>query len=758
MKRTGLYATTALLGVLVGAQPSYAQIEEITVTARKTTENLLQIPIAITAITAESLEDKGLEDRRDLTHYTPGFYFPPANNATASRLINTYTIRGLGAVNVFWNGVPLNGGDIPELLDLERVEVLKGPQNAYFGRSTFTGAINFIAKEPGSGGLHGYGEANIGTWGNKAFKAAVEDAIVPGILSARIGGSYRVLGAQYDNYGYGGKLGQQKTLAGTATVVFTPTDHAKLRAYYADWHDDDGPNGIHYGQTPADNNCNGGGVPTGLNYICGAQSKVNPARISQFVAFPPQAIAATAALATTTTVGPNYITYNGLKRDGRVGQIFGDYTFDNNWTASFIGSLMRNTVGQIQDYGNRFYNDNGATYNPSMTTYLLKDQYAEFRITADPKARLRGMLGASYDHATQNIQSVINKTGIISVSFPPTIIYSETAGVFGSVTYDIFDRLSATFEGRWQWDRVGRNTINVVDLSGSTRSFVPRAILEYFLNDEKSVNVFASYSEGTRPGAVNTGFLSLPAYAQAQVATQFSVPATVPEEKLHNYEAGLKGNFLDNRLRVLAGVYYAQDRGAQVPAALFYTNLQGVLAQANVTLGTGATNAWGTEWEFSLAPTEHLNIDGTFAWNHTKILTTACAVCRIITGNINPVGHSIARYPITSGTLGATYKWNAFSTSGGTDVEAYVRADAYYHGKDYADQTNLVWLKPYVITNLRIGLETGRYKFEVYGLNIFNNRIPQDIGQTPDQITGAQTISLTPQLKTTVGGKLNVKF
>ena len=141
----------------------------------------------------------------------------------------------------------------------------------------------------------------------------------------------------------------------------------------------------------------------------------------------------------------------------------------------------------------------------------------------------------------------------------------------------------------------------------ASENFVPRAILEYSLNDDKSMNLFASYSEGTRPGAVNTGFLSLPAYAQAQVAAQFSVPATVPEEKLHNYELGLKGDFFDHTLRILSDVYYAQDRGAQVAAALFYTNLQGVLAQANVTVGTGATNAWGTEWEFTWAPTEHLN-------------------------------------------------------------------------------------------------------------------------------------------------------
>ena len=67
MKRSGFYLTTALVaGVFFGAQPSYAQIEEITVTARKTSENLLQSPIAITAITAESLEDKGLEDRREV--------------------------------------------------------------------------------------------------------------------------------------------------------------------------------------------------------------------------------------------------------------------------------------------------------------------------------------------------------------------------------------------------------------------------------------------------------------------------------------------------------------------------------------------------------------------------------------------------------------------------------------------------------------------------------------------------------------------
>ena len=728
---------------------SHGVLEEITVTARKRDESIIEAPLSITALTSESLELKGIEDRRDLNRFTPGFKAAPQNTSGATRLINAYFMRGLGTVNLFWNGVPLNGGDIPELLDVQRVEVLRGPQTAYFGRSTFSGAINFIGQRP-SEERGGYAEFDFASYGTKNVKAGLGGALVPGKLSGRFSADYRELGPQYDNYGYGGKLGRQETTAASGSLLFTPTESLSAWLYLANWREKDGPNAISYLQS-TDYTCNAGVAPLNVpNYFCGEISRPRADRISQLPVFPAAAIDAITAIATTNTVDRNFITFNGMKRVGQLAQLFVDVDLPRDFKLSVSGSWMKNEAGQIFDYGNRFYN-NPATYNPSITTYLFKDKYAEVRLASNQDARLRGMIGVSYVDSAQTIQSVINKSGVISVSFVPTILYSKTLGFFGSVSYDFTDALTATIEGRQQKDTVGRETIGVSDLSGDTNSFVPRVILEYKIRE--GLNTFASYSEGSRPGALNTGFLALPAYAQAQVVAQYNVPRVVPEEKLKNYELGVKGNFLDERLRLLASIYYAKWTDRQIGAALFYTNLAGVLAQANVTLGAGAVDAKGAELEMLWAATENLTVDATYAYNWTSIVNTSCAACRLINGNLNPTGTRFARFPDQTASAGLTYRHAAFG-----DMKAFYRIDANYQGKEYADETNVVWLSPYIMSNARIGLESDKYRFELYGLNIFANMVPQSIAQTSDQITGRNTLTTTPPLKRTFGLKASVKF
>src|SRR5439155_26384887 len=116
-------------------------LEEITVTARRVEENLMQVPLSITAVTAASIESAGIKDARDIAAYTPGLFisYSIAFQASARNLFfrGDSVDRGL----IFIDGAPYGGQANPDLNSLERVEVLVGPQSAYFGRSTFTGAI-----------------------------------------------------------------------------------------------------------------------------------------------------------------------------------------------------------------------------------------------------------------------------------------------------------------------------------------------------------------------------------------------------------------------------------------------------------------------------------------------------------------------------------------------------------------------------------------------------------------------------------------
>ena len=97
---------------------------------------------------------------------------------------------------------------------------------------------------------------------------------------------------------------------------------------------------------------------------------------------------------------------------------------------------------------------------------------------------------------------------------------------------------------------------------------------------QEDAQAYVSFSMGTLPSQLNTGFTSLPAAAQAQVVASTPVPAIVPENKLYNYELGVKGNFLDGKLQVLSDVYYAKWKDRTISAQLLYTNAGGVLALA----------------------------------------------------------------------------------------------------------------------------------------------------------------------------------
>ena len=170
--RAFLLATAGLtaLGVTATAQAQDAartaeveavSIDEIIVTARKREEKLIDVPISITAVTAEQLDRANVDDIADLAQQTPGLSFRQGFGRTGAGQGNDGpsrpSIRGmsniLGAANAsfFVDGIYVSGNINSYQLDnLERIEVIKGPQSALFGRQTFAGAVNYVTRRPGN--------------------------------------------------------------------------------------------------------------------------------------------------------------------------------------------------------------------------------------------------------------------------------------------------------------------------------------------------------------------------------------------------------------------------------------------------------------------------------------------------------------------------------------------------------------------------------------------------------------------------------
>ena len=174
---------TSLLALFAMA-PAYgedaAALEEIVVTAQKREQNLAEVPVAITAFTSESLLESGLDDARDLAVFTPGFF-----GAATNSFLETFSIRGISTTDLGFGGDPSvaiykdhvyqgrTGSSLGHFYDMERVEVLKGPQGLLFGRNAGAGTIHLITAKPDPQATGGYAHAGAGERGVIEFDGAI---------------------------------------------------------------------------------------------------------------------------------------------------------------------------------------------------------------------------------------------------------------------------------------------------------------------------------------------------------------------------------------------------------------------------------------------------------------------------------------------------------------------------------------------------------------------------------------------------------
>ena len=217
-------------------------LEEIIVTSRKRAERLQDVPISISTFSAADLEAKSLTSLKELGQFTPNFSF--FNHSSRGRSAGMLFIRGVGQTDprIFWDpGVGLyvdgvfmgrmNGIDI-DLMALERVEILRGPQGTLFGKNTIGGAVNVVTAKP-TDEFSGTAEITTGRYSRVDGKASINVPIVPGKLAAKFAGATR------NRDGYGTRLdfftgekvdeeGDEDSLSGRAIFNWTPSENVDV--------------------------------------------------------------------------------------------------------------------------------------------------------------------------------------------------------------------------------------------------------------------------------------------------------------------------------------------------------------------------------------------------------------------------------------------------------------------------------------------------------------------------------------------------
>ena len=553
------------LGASASAAGEAAALEEVTVTARKFSEPLQEVPLTITAFSARQLEERGVRSVNDLAAQTPGLTFTSATDRSSG----SFQIRGMSQVSgtgdtsrdiasVFIDGV-YYAGAAPGLTfsDLERVEVVKGPQSAFFGRATFGGAINFITRTPGDT-VKGGVTARYGQFKDQALSLSLEGPLLEHKLAARLTGSHSDFGGQYTNALGGGDLGAQREDFGALSLAFTPTEslRGRVRVSYTSQHD--GAPDVQLVDRVPQHNCGPfGGVNRGgpATLYCGEV---------RFTGTP--------ALNPDLPVGGRGkwgFDRPGLARTYRTATLNLDWTLPANYTLSLLSGYQKEDSETIADF-ERTSQD--VWWSDSVRRQ--KAHSTELRLSSSADDRLRWLLGlydlkqdyfttGNFMVGTQNIFSVLFPAvfppGTV-VAGPPVDRVIKNRAAFASVSYRLNDALSLALEGRYQKDTVSTAQPAGPAQEFDTRKFLPRFIVDWRLNP--NVKVYANWAKGDQPTQGNALVAQLSDANQARAAA-LGLFVVVPEATVSNIELGTKTTWRDGRITANAALYYLKWKGKQ---------------------------------------------------------------------------------------------------------------------------------------------------------------------------------------------------
>lgn len=612
-----LFASTAILaatssaamaqqaGTQVGAQmPGAAAnaeqdvgLADIVVTAQRRSENLQRAAIAVSAISGDALVSTGISDTASLGRVVPSLVVAPTGGSATS-----FYIRGVGTLqgNAFGeNPIAFNYGGVyvarpsapvGTFYDLERVEVVKGPQGTLYGRNATGGAINVLPKKPQLGEFGGDLTAEYGNYNSIKASGALNVPIGDS-LAIRIAGQV----VDRDGYlsdGYSDEVGQ----AARVSLLFKPDGDwsALLVADY--FHQ--GGKGVGGVLAPGA----AFGNPSGYAYPGYAAPKLSdriggsdPRSIAALQASPPPAGA---------FLGNGFI--DPPKGDG-----YNDSTF-YGISATIEGALDFGTVTIIPAYRRsepdfRFY-----TFGFLGEASETDDQMSlEVRFASNTDQRLRYVVGGYYFVEDQKAANRFRQGAISDVFFQPDL-ETESRAIFGQLTFDLVDNLRVVAGGRY--------TDETKRVNAATQSFGPAGLIA-----SGSVQSSQDVSKFTYKAGVEAD-LGPQSLLYANVSTGFKAGGffvgtannTFEPETLTAYSVGSKNRFFGNRLQVNLEGFLWDYKDQQISFVGPVETGPSLFTAGGKTVNAGQARFYGAEAEIQFAPTRNDIISVNVLYNHTK--------------------------------------------------------------------------------------------------------------------------------------------
>ncbi len=793
---TSAMALTAFAGE-VGAQS--IALEEIVVTARKRDESIQDIPLSVAAFSANQIKNQAITDVEDIFQFIPGVHM---SNHTANRNNPAVRFRAIDppsstrneqTSSAFLDGVYLpTGSQMVSMDDIERVEVVKGPQSAFFGRATFGGAVNFISKTPGD---EWGADATLILGDNKRADiwVSAEGPIVEDKLFIRASGRYYTYdGAWKNEHPSSGDLGAQQTSAGSVTLYATPSEDLTIKARYMHTVLDDGL-AVQFLVKGESNNCGPfttNGVTGTADYYCGTLSRD--------------------LITNGIQIDTSPLEDTSIKDDLGLDREFDFASLNVDWDIGGSGYTLSSVTG--------YYEESTSELRELLTDEILvylkwdDDSFSqEFRLASPGDEKLRWMVGLYYLDVTYNknaesgfpcpgtgpfcfnfgtfSQAGRGGEGLFPINrMAPTDAVKNKA-VFGTIAYDVTDQLTINAEFRYEEETLKSGTPLIqeamptdpndpigsrqqfggasIDLDAKYKAELPRVIVEYKPNEDTLI--YGSYSKGNNPGGFNNEVIQLEPTV-AFPAFQAAVPGigyTVSQASLDAYELGGKFTLPDGR-GLLNGAFYYMEWGNQRFRGFLRnadSNGDGVFIQGSDRLGAqidyngnGASDIMGFELSGTYALNENWVASASYNYNDSDIKEYLDGVHERVFGTADASGKDIARSPKHAATFALDFNYPA-DTMFGQDGEWFGRWDAWYQSSTFNWVINLAKTEEAVLHNLRAGWRNDKYSITAWVENVTDDEsVLASARTTGSFLTGRLGYQLTLPEPRTFGVTLSASF
>ena len=778
-----LATTAALAGLATIPVAAHAQgaasaggVSEVVVTARKREENLQKVPLSITAIGAQTLEDQGVSDLRDIVTLTPGLTISEFGAGTLVSPI----IRGLSQLtggqfaenNVasFYNGVYIQNNNLIDtsFLDIQRVEVIKGPVSSLYGRNAYAGVINYVTKRP-SDKFEGSIRGIAGKYGRRSLSGTISGPIAGDVVKARLGSRYDESDGSWRDPVSGVTFEGFRKFAVQGAVEIDPSQDFNLiaTAFYAkDTLDQPA-------RVAALGNC---GAPAGAFQptFCGKIPDYTDSSVSR-------------------SANPSFDLY-GAKRE-----LF----LATNEINFKLGGV---DVKSLTSYGNNSYGQNrdqdgtgvGFTYNLSgppgkanlsTYTYSTSDDESfsqEVRASFNAGEKLRFQLGGFYNNYKADTEFTltidgsslpagvnalplfpiaVTRNGSVSPFIQRVHLEDREYSGFGVVDFSPTEKLTLTGEARWSNQRKFQNQAGTFLTGPSADPDGPNGIggtfkfWSYrFTGDYQLTPItllYASAAKGTKAGGFNSGSAINTSDVQYDPEINWT------------YEAGVKTKLWDGKATLDVSVFYSNLSDIQ----LFGFQASG-LGSVITNSGDGKSYGFEAGLNAQLAPGVSLGLGLAYANPEFKtgsLLNSSASVgqCRNIpacAGRVVTIG---GKTSLDLGGLSFPRESDWQYTSQIDVIRPLtetlswtLNANYKYQSSQYSTTppTNVNYIGARKTLNLRAGLAGERWTFEGYVNNALDDGTALNFGSGLNASNFQSPISIVYGAKRSYGVEASFKF